>query len=36
MRALTSIAIVTLLGLRLIAGTIPVGKPEEVGLPQSD
>src|SRR5262245_41199534 len=32
MRALTSIAIVALLGLPLIAGTIPVGKPEEVGL----
>jgi CubicO group peptidase (beta-lactamase class C family) len=28
----TSIAIVALLGLPLIAGTIPVGKPEEVGL----
>jgi CubicO group peptidase (beta-lactamase class C family) len=32
MRAPTSIAIVALLGLPLIAGTIPVGKPEEVGL----
>ena len=32
MRALTSIAIVALMGLPLVAGTIPVGKPEEVGL----
>ena len=32
MRALTSIAIVAFLGLPLVAGTIPVGKPEEVGL----
>jgi CubicO group peptidase (beta-lactamase class C family) len=32
MRALTSITIVALMGLPLVAGTIPVGKPEEVGL----
>jgi CubicO group peptidase (beta-lactamase class C family) len=32
MRALTSIAIVAFMGLPLVAGTIPVGKPEEVGL----
>src|SRR5262245_47704285 len=32
MRALTVIAIVTVMGLRLVAGTIPVGKPEDVGL----
>src|SRR4026207_116105 len=32
MRALTSIAIVAFMGLPLVAGTIPVSKPEEVGL----
>ena len=32
MRALASIAIVAFMGLPLVAGTIPVGKPEEVGL----
>src|SRR5688572_2444599 len=32
MRTLGIIAIVALMGLRLAAGTIPVGKPEEVGL----
>lgn len=32
MRALISIPIVALMGLPLLAGTIPVGQPEEVGL----
>ena len=32
MRALTVVAIVAVMGLQLVAGTIPVGKPEEVGL----
>ena len=32
MRALGLIAIVALMGLPLAAGTVPVGKPEEVGL----
>src|SRR4029453_18213741 len=32
MRGLTGVAIVAVMGLRLVAGTIPVGKPEDVGL----
>ncbi len=32
MRTLGIIAIVALMGLPLVAGTVPVGKPEEVGL----
>jgi CubicO group peptidase (beta-lactamase class C family) len=32
MRALIVMAVVAIFGLQLVAGTIPVGKPEEVGL----